>query len=517
LSRRIPRDLETICLKCLEKDPKRRHRTAEALAGDLRLWLEGRPIKARRASPPERTWRWCRRHPAVAGLLATLALTLATGVVGLLVLLKQAETERTRLAGARRRAEAYEHFSGSTADQLALLFRMTMRFHRSTTRDQLIAELLKLRDSVRDLRNRDILPTPAIGMLEAELGYALIQQARLDDARDLLKQAIADLQRSLEENPEHQATRYHLIDALFTYSELADGARQFDVELDCFEQVATLCLAFEETKSKFDRLSYVYIRSQVIASRLSTPEQAEQQQRCRHLCQQVLGQLLGPGLDRSRDALAPDVEMLARLFHRFDADATRPDEAPLVFFSRETFLSDWLAFSFAPLSPFQSPLAAAEFDRDPEAASAALIAAVRQRCSKLGLDESPVPATIRVLIDGGLGTAWEARRHGRLDEARAIAGRMMPIARRLVQEYPDNAQSYYVLSQPYDQIRKNAQRAGDVQLEEEAAVQAIEAVRRAVALDPDQVGTREHLESLTKRLAALRAKRKAAGSSTPSP
>jgi tRNA A-37 threonylcarbamoyl transferase component Bud32/tetratricopeptide (TPR) repeat protein len=517
LSGRIPRDVETIGLKCLEKDPKRSYPTAEALAGDLRLWLEGRPIKARRVSPMEHAWRWCRRHPAVAGLLATLALTLATGVVGLLVLLKQAETERTRLAAARRRAEAYERFSASTADQLALLFRMTMRFHRSTTRDQLTAELLKLRDSVRDLRNRDIVPSITIGMLEAEIGSALIQHVRPGDARDLLKQAIADLQRSLGENPEHQATRYYLVDALFRYSELADDARQFDVELDCLEQVATLCPAFEETKSKLDKVSYVYMRSQFIASRLSAPEQAEQQQRCRQLCQQVLGHLLGPGLDRSRDALAPDVELLARLFHRFDADATRNDEAPLSLVSRESFRSDWLAFSVAPLSPFQSQPAAAEFDRDPEAASAALIAAVRQRCAKLGLDESPVPETIRVLIDGGFGAASEARRHGRLDEARAIVGRMMPIARRLVQEYPDNAQSYYVLSGAYDQIRKNAQRAGDVQLEEQAALQAIEAARRVLGLDPDRVLHRDYLEALTKRLAALRARRKAAGSATPSP
>jgi tetratricopeptide (TPR) repeat protein len=394
---------------------------------------------------------------------------------------------------------------------------MTMRFSRSTTQDQLAAELLKLRDSVRDLRNLDILPSPAIGMLEAEIGQALIVQLRLGDARDVLKQAIADLQRSLEENPGHQATRYYLVDALFRYSELANDARQFDVELDCLEQIATLCLAFEESKSKFNIMSLVYMRSQVIASRLPAPEQAEEQQRSRKLCQQVLGQLLGPGVDRSTDALAPDVETLARLFHRFDADATRHDEAPIISFSRESVLSDWLAFSVRPLTPFQSPLAAAEFDRDPEAASAALIAAVRQRCSKLGLDESPVPETIRVLIVDGFIEASKARQQGQLAEARAIAGRMMAIARRLVQEYPDNAHSYRVLSEAYNQIRKNAHRAGDDRGMEEATVPAIEAAQRAVALEPDRVELRRHLESLTVQLAAIRARRKAAGSSTPNP
>jgi eukaryotic-like serine/threonine-protein kinase len=71
LNSRIPRDLETICLKCLEKALSQRYASADALADDLRLWQEGRPIQARRVSPMGHTWRWCRRHPAVAGLLLT--------------------------------------------------------------------------------------------------------------------------------------------------------------------------------------------------------------------------------------------------------------------------------------------------------------------------------------------------------------------------------------------------------------------------------------------------------------
>src|SRR5262249_2893963 len=157
-----------------------------------------------------------------AGLLATLALTLATGVVGLLVLLKQAETERTRLAEARRRAEAYELFSASTADQLGLFLRTTIRHERTTSRDQLAAALLQLRDSSRALRSRDILPSRAVGMLEEEIGSALVIQDRIDviDAgRDLLKQAIADLQRSVAQHPEDRETRYCLVDALFNSGE----------------------------------------------------------------------------------------------------------------------------------------------------------------------------------------------------------------------------------------------------------------------------------------------------------
>ena len=67
---KTPKDLETIALKCLQKEPNKRYETAQALADDLRRYLEGRPIMARRVSTQERLWRWCRRNPVIASLLA---------------------------------------------------------------------------------------------------------------------------------------------------------------------------------------------------------------------------------------------------------------------------------------------------------------------------------------------------------------------------------------------------------------------------------------------------------------
>jgi WD40 repeat protein len=102
---RIPPDLETICLKCLAREPGGRYPSAAALSDDLRRFLDGAPIRARPAGRLKAAWKWARRRPAVAALLAAVALVTALGFAGTLGQWYEAVGARDRALDERRQKD----------------------------------------------------------------------------------------------------------------------------------------------------------------------------------------------------------------------------------------------------------------------------------------------------------------------------------------------------------------------------------------------------------------------------
>ncbi|MBL9137550.1 MAG: protein kinase [Verrucomicrobiales bacterium] len=121
----LDRDLETICLKCLRKAPGDRYGSVLEIAEDLRRWLQGRPILARPLSAWERTTKWARREPRVAGAVATTFMALLIGVLGINWQRQRAETRRVEAIAANHqkvieRADDLVE-SGRTEDAVRLL------------------------------------------------------------------------------------------------------------------------------------------------------------------------------------------------------------------------------------------------------------------------------------------------------------------------------------------------------------------------------------------------------------
>jgi WD40 repeat protein/tRNA A-37 threonylcarbamoyl transferase component Bud32 len=126
LDDRVPRDLETICLKAMAKAPARRYATAADLAADLRRYLDGKPIQARPVRAAERLWCWCRRNPLLAASLACIALSLlaGTGVASYFAAVadardREARLEQQRSAVFEANAKEMGHLRGIADEQRA--------------------------------------------------------------------------------------------------------------------------------------------------------------------------------------------------------------------------------------------------------------------------------------------------------------------------------------------------------------------------------------------------------------
>jgi eukaryotic-like serine/threonine-protein kinase len=145
---RVPHDLEVICMKCLQKEPRKRYASAQDLADDLARFLHNRPIRARSINDIERTWKWIRRQPMFAALLATLLLVIVGGFFVVTRLWMRAETLRGWALEEMNESKVREQRTTSRLNDAAQdLHVAQMNLAQQALRDADVPRLRKILDS----------------------------------------------------------------------------------------------------------------------------------------------------------------------------------------------------------------------------------------------------------------------------------------------------------------------------------------------------------------------------------
>jgi serine/threonine protein kinase len=289
---KVPRDLEIICLNCLQKDPRKRYATAGNLADDLRRFVAGQPIRARPAGPIERLTKWSRRKPAWA---TVVAVSLVSGVALSIVAVRYERQLRRAVATAEQNAEdarrerEHARANNRTAERNAEDARREREHARANYREAKAALEKMLGRSanrrygdlplVRELRKEqqeDALafylviagqtddPDPEIRWDAAQARFEAsglqIQLGRFNDARENLRQAIGSLTKLAAAHPEESKYRRSLVNALTRLGLItpgADGRRLLEQALPEVEALLASKPDAEEYRNDLAQLCHV--------------------------------------------------------------------------------------------------------------------------------------------------------------------------------------------------------------------------------------------------------------------
>jgi tetratricopeptide (TPR) repeat protein/tRNA A-37 threonylcarbamoyl transferase component Bud32 len=244
----IPRDLETICLKAMAKEPARRYPTAAALAADLRRFLDGHPVQARPLSRAGRLLRWCRRRPR----LAAMAMAASLAVLGMSWQWYRAEAH---LAEATRQHRLFRRALENSGRVTSSILRMVagspekgslanpIDFDRAL--EQMKQHIALIRDDPES--------QPTLALTYEQVSILLCKAGRLGPACEAMRQAVAAWDEQLSRHPDTPAYMYSLALACWRMAE------EYRTEL-----------AADERRRLLDRAGALYqTAGQIIAARRS--------------------------------------------------------------------------------------------------------------------------------------------------------------------------------------------------------------------------------------------------------
>jgi tetratricopeptide (TPR) repeat protein len=506
----LPRDLETIALTCLRKNPQRRYVSAGALAGDLQRWLDGFPIRARPVSKLEHASRWCRRRPALAMLLAILAVTLTSSLLGLFILWRQTEAERARAENALARAiESDKATSGAVRDLVDLL---------ATTVDtpQMLASERVEKSSrvVRDLtakmrQDRGFAASNLVAIceLERQLSEDFRCRGKYAESRVLLMDTLELLEGRRRDADDPDVDEAYAR-AVMELGLVAYNQEHFDAALVCFQRAEEALKSSVQDPRRLEAIVMIDSARRTIAALLGRRGLEEQRRQLLETHVRMLEHLSDSGggdpaigilAALTQAELAADDSAIATLraaIQRFPADRRLPGWL-------EARVGDWIASDVNPYPSGPNPAGEPKGRLDPDAHADWVIRAIESRCEALGVDHSLLPAVaLRVaVIAASRGT--EQRKAGLLDDARRTTACFSAFAQRLARRDPNEAAFHLVLSDAFVEESKNAWKVEDYTAIREALRKALSEARTALSLDPRNIEARMKVAHVQDKLLGL--------------
>ncbi len=482
LNPKLPRDLETITLKCLEKNPSRRYASATLLAADLRFWLDGRTILARPVSPFEHAARWCRRQPVITALALALLLTLTGSVVGLWTML--------------RRSEANYQVASRSLDGLTSIFFEDAQSNKYNAiywhDDQRWKAIEITRSQAVELAKRnplDIGGLRRLARVDSFLAYFYKVRGKPDEARSLTEEAIGCWEACRAVTPDNMEIHSHLFREIGRL-----------VNLHCDQ-------SNDHSYMRWNARAIAVLERLRTTQEISVPAVLNFSDIHR---KHAIRMMSNGESDRARQELVDDLELIRSV-------SAAGNECPPLFLNEaltSAALGQWLGdIPIAP-SPIHLHQANVEIDEivlrlaeltarrtgflpsivkspwhipagsSSEAWADRVISSIQSDTTKFNLDRTHVPAIAWSMITQFFAsTLSQQRTLGKLDDARRLLDQLLALAERLTQLYPDQAASFMFLSEGYVQRAKYAMCVpGEPVIEWER--KALDAAKHAATLDP---------------------------------
>ena len=514
LNRALPRDLETICSTCLQKDPSRRYATSEALASDLRLWREGRPIQARPVSTLEQAWRWSRRNPLPSTLVLALVITVVAAFTGLLWLYRRAEFQRSNAEHSRQIALAnLESTYRSLAEITSLANSLVGNYIESLPDLGIFGDMLERVRAAQEQQFQLHRDEPAeieqMAMLDHVLGVARSRRGRYEDAYLAAAESFELWEQRIRQGCDIRQARLRQVGPICILA-ICDKVRDPATVERWNSSAASIleCLALPPAEIspilELARAQLFILNTERLVGHNARSRQYFE--RTLHILDSVVGeprssfeirlsreitlQSLGRPVERKPRQAATPEQVRAYGQHRLDQLVREIAELVAQDLMAERTGGGLEEINMVTPSLDTQVRRTSEFLHD--------------RCVAEGLDDTIIP---KVGWEVGMALSSRGsylRSHQKLSQAIDIARFFKAFSHDLINAYPDSPYPQLMLSEAFVQEAKNASRSDNQEEVWKATQSSLQAAEQAIRIDPGCEPASSLVNDRRKRLDRIR-------------